>query len=61
MNSCKICGIDFVPDAFHPRQKFCDVQCRKEARRQYKKAYNRVWQKYHPGYIREYRKKKKKV
>jgi len=58
VTTCSVCGKQFSPDKFHLRQKYCGTQCRNTARQRYKKAYNRVWRRLTPDYMKNYRKKK---
>ncbi len=52
---CPHCEQLFMPDKFHPNQRFCaDARCRQERRRHYKSEYNRTWRTDNPDYYKEY-------
>ena len=52
--TCGTCGGTFTPKATHPGQKSCSSVCRQEARKTYKRRYDRAWRQHHPAYMREY-------
>ena len=52
---CDHCGTLYMPDKFHPRQRFCtDPECGKDRRRAYKREYNKEWREKNPNYFKEY-------
>ncbi len=52
---CPHCDQLFLPDKYHPRQKYCSSEaCRRERRRSYKARYNKLWRQQNPHYFREY-------
>ncbi len=52
---CDHCGSLYMPDKFHPRQRFCtDPECVKDRRRAYKREYNKEWRQKNPNYFKEY-------
>ena len=52
---CDHCGTLFMPDKYHPRQRYCtDPDCAKDRRRAYKREYNKEWREKNPNYFKEY-------
>ena len=52
---CANCEKLFVPDKFHPRQRYCtDKECAKDRRQAYKRKYNAEWRAKNPDYFKKY-------
>lgn len=52
---CPHCEELFLPDKFHPTQKYClSPACRQQRRRSYKAKYNKEWREQNPNYFKEY-------
>ncbi len=52
---CPHCEELFIPDKYHPRQRYCSMKsCRTQRRKKYKNAYNRMWRQQNPDYFKEY-------
>jgi hypothetical protein len=52
--TCRSCGGPFTPPPTHPGKQYCGERCRAEARRRYKRSYDRAWRQSHPDYMRRY-------
>ena len=41
---CEACGKDFIPNKFHPQQRYCNLpECKRERRNKYLHAYGKMW------------------
>jgi len=57
---CAACGKEFIPDKFHPKQRYCGLpECKRERRNKYLHAYGKMYRKLHPGYSSEYKRRRR--
>ncbi len=59
---CEACGKEFIPDKFHPRQRYCGLpECKSQRRNKYLRAYGKMWRKFHPGYSGDYKRQRREA
>lgn len=56
---CEYCGKDFIPDKFHPNQKYCCKSCSSRKYREEEREKNRKYYQEHKEEIKKYRQEHK--